>query len=222
MSVALDLTTTMVDEDELMQAVLGYLKKKNLTETETALRKEAKIQGDEDGLHMDKMKQVLTTYKSAQQQEKALAQFGSLCEFVENSLEMYRGELSLVIYPIFVLIYMELILSNQQKIAREFYDRYKGQIEEREEDLDQLATITSKEALIINTTFNQFRSNKYIVRMCKDSFNCLLSHLQCVEIGWLDRITSLGVAKLKNIAFEHYVWCSVVRKTHPIIMKLWN
>ena len=44
MSVALDLTTTMVDEDELMQAVLGYLKKKNLSETETALRKEAKIQ----------------------------------------------------------------------------------------------------------------------------------------------------------------------------------
>ena len=55
---------------------------------------------------------------------------------------------------------MELILSNQQKIAREFYDRYKVQIEEREEDLDQLATITSKEALIINTTFNQVQNIK--------------------------------------------------------------
>ena len=47
------------DDDELLQAVLGYLKKKNLGETEAALRKEADIQGDEDSLHVDKMKQVI-------------------------------------------------------------------------------------------------------------------------------------------------------------------
>lgn len=166
------------EDDELLQAVLSYLKKKNLGQTEQALRKEADIQGDEDSLHVDKMKQVLTSYKSAQHQERALSQFGALCQFVEKSLEMYRGELSLVIYPLFVQIYLELVLGNQPKLAREFYEKYKGQQEGREEDINELMTITSKEALQINTTFSHFRSNKYVVRMCKDSFNCLLSHLQ--------------------------------------------
>lgn len=171
-------TTTPGDDDQLLQAVLSYLKKKNLQQTEQALRKEADIQGDEDSLHVDKMKQVLTTYKSAQHQERALSQFGALCQFVEKSLEMYRGELSLIIYPLFVQIYLELILGNQPKLAREFYEKYKGQQEGREEDLTELTTITTKEALQLNTTFSHFRSNKYVIRMCKDSFNCLLSHLQ--------------------------------------------
>ena len=166
------------DDEQLLQAVLGYLKKKNLQETVTTLRKEADIHGDEDSMHIDKMKQVLTSYKSAQHQERALSQFGALCQFVEKSLEMYRGELSLVIYPLFVQIYLELIVGNQPKLAREFYEKYKGQQEGREEDLNELVTITTKEALQLNQTFFQFRSNKYVVRMCKDSFNCLLSHLQ--------------------------------------------
>ena len=170
--------TSTDDDEQLLQAVLSYLKKKNLQQTEQALRKEADIQGDEDSLHVDKMKQVLTTYKSAQHQERALSQFGALCQFVEKSLEMYRGELSLVIYPLFVQIYLELILGNQPKLAREFFEKYKGQQEGREDDLNELTTITTKEALQLNSTFSHFRSNKYVIRMCKDSFNCLLSHLQ--------------------------------------------
>lgn len=166
------------DDDQLLQAVLGYLKKKNLQETVCTLRKEADIHGDEDTMHIDKMKQVLTSYKSAQHQERALSQFGALCQFVEKSLEMYRGELSLVIYPLFVQIYLELIVGNQPKLAREFYEKYKEQQEGRMEDLNELVTITTKEALQLNQNFFQFRSNKYVVRMCKDSFNCLLSHLQ--------------------------------------------
>ena len=46
----------MAEKDELLQAVLGYLKKHNLSTTEQALRKEAEIQGDEDSLHVDKMR----------------------------------------------------------------------------------------------------------------------------------------------------------------------
>ena len=48
---------------------------------------------------------------------------------VEHSLDMYRHELALILYPVFVHMYLELVYNRHEAAAKRFVERY-GNIQE--------------------------------------------------------------------------------------------
>lgn len=92
---------------------------------------------------------------------------------------MFRSELSLLLYPVFVNLFIELVLSGHSKKAQEFfYGHHQKQESFYEEELLMLKSITSPQQMIKSEIFEVFRKNKFTIRISSDSFQCLVKHLQ--------------------------------------------
>ena len=105
--------------------------------------------------------------------------YSSLVDFVERSLDMYRSELSLLLYPVFVHLYLELVFSGHSHKAQQFFARHSQRQETfYEEEQLRLKSITTPQQMLHNDLVDNFRKNKFTIRISSDSFQCLVKHLQ--------------------------------------------
>ena len=106
-------SSNMLESSSTMQAIFAFLKKNNLTSTEEQLKAElAKVQGGASAPTVQpntEVGNVLAAYKSDDDPTSYEAAYSDLEVFVENSLDMYRHELALILYPVFVHMYLELV-----------------------------------------------------------------------------------------------------------------
>ncbi|XP_047138087.1 transcription initiation factor TFIID subunit 5 isoform X1 [Hydra vulgaris] len=176
---------TSLNEKHSLLAVLQFLRKKNLKEAEEALRKEAGLdsvlsQVNSDSLNEPDLSNVLSEYESEADPLRYEEYYEGLLNFVEKSLDVHKHELSLVLYPVFVHLYLECVYKGYINEAEKFYDKFsKYQESYRFEDLQILRLLKKKEHMISNNEYlNMFRSNKYVIRMARESFNVLKKYLQ--------------------------------------------
>lgn len=185
-----------LDKNSLL-AVLKFLKKNKLQETEQILRKEAKLLGDgalqEDAQTTSDVSSVLSTYKSEGDPDIYEDTYTSFKRFIEASLDSYRHELSMVLYPAFVHMYLELVYNEHQQQAVKFMERFGPEQEEYyQEDVKRLSCLTKKEHMKGNEFMDNFRSGQFTVRMSRDTYNFLKRYLQ-------DKKNTV----LQNIVQEH-------------------
>eukprot|EP00731_Ephydatia_muelleri_P020077 Em0012g902a len=103
----------------------------------------------------------------------------SLLDFVEKSLDLYRPELSLLVYPVFVHLYLDLVMGGLSDAAQHFFAKFQGKQETiYDDELTRLRSTTTPQQLVRSELFESFKKNKFTVRMCKDSLQCLVKHLQ--------------------------------------------
>lgn len=190
-----------LDKNSLL-AVLKFLKKNKLQETELILRKEAKLL--HDGLLQDDsaaqttgsasdVSSVLSTYKSEGDPDIYEDSYTSFKRFVEASLDSYRHELAMVLYPAFVHMYLELVYNEHERQAVKFMERFGPEQEEYyQEDVKRLGCLTKKEHMKGNEFMDNFRSGQFTVRMSRDTYNFLKRYLQ-------DKKNAV----LQNIVQEH-------------------
>lgn len=104
--------------------------------------------------------------------------YNTLRKWVETSLDMYKPELSKLLYPIFIHCYLELIHKGYSNYAKEFFDKFKSDHEILHgEELKQLSGISLPEHLNDNETSKKFRQYKYRIIISKTSMNLLLYFL---------------------------------------------
>lgn len=176
------------DEKQSLLAVLQFLKRKNLKEAEEVLRREAGLDqvssevaptatGEPD------LTNVLSEYQSDGDPLRYEEYYQSLQKFVEQSLDVHKHELSLVLYPVFVHLYLECVYKGYETEAERFYGKFsKCQESYRNEDLEKLNMMKKKDHLQSNNEIlNLFRSSKYVIKMARESFNVLKKHLQANE-----------------------------------------
>ena len=117
-------SSNMLESSSTMQAIFAFLKKNNLTSTEEQLKAElAKVQGGASAPTVQpntEVGNVLAAYKSDDDPTSYEAAYSDLEVFVENSLDMYRHELALILYPVFVHMYLELVYNQNEESARHF------------------------------------------------------------------------------------------------------
>lgn len=98
--------------------------------------------------------------------------------WVETSLDLYKPELTRLLYPLFVHCYLELVSKNYPKDAKIFYDKYKDDHEILHgEEVQKLAAISMPEHLKENKLSQAYRSNKYRILVSKTTMNLLLYFL---------------------------------------------
>ena len=104
--------------------------------------------------------------------------YNILRKWVETSLDLYKPELSRLLYPIFIHCYLELISKNFSSQAKEFFDKFKQDHEILHgSELKQLAGLSIADHLVENDLAQNYRKNKYKIIVSKTSMNLLLYFL---------------------------------------------
>ncbi|KFM77750.1 Transcription initiation factor TFIID subunit 5, partial [Stegodyphus mimosarum] len=164
-------------------AVLQFLKKHNLQETEAILRKETKLADDgkipESAQNGSDVSSVLSTYKSEGDPAIYEDTYVGLKKFIETALDTYRHELSMILYPVFVHMYLELVYNQHEAKAKYFMDKFGPEQEEYYlDDVKKLSCLTKKDHMKGNEFMDNFRSGQFTVRLSRDTYNFLKRHLQ--------------------------------------------
>lgn len=172
---------TATDKQTLF-AVLQFLKKHNLGDTEQILRKETGFFDEKLENHEQSdsdVTNVLSAYKSEGDPDIYEQTYNSLKSFVESALDVYRHELAMILYPAFVHMYLELVYNGHAQQAVKFMDKFgKEQEMYYKEDIDKLACVTKREHMKGNELMDNFRSSHFTVRMSRDTYAFLKRHLQ--------------------------------------------
>jgi len=181
-------TATLNNENEKksLLAVLQFLKKNNLKQAEEVLRREAgfdtvtvdAVPGSSE--NEPDLSNVLSEYESDADPLRYEEYYESLQEFVEKSLDTHKHELSLVLYPVFVHLYLECVYKGYETEAERFFSKFSAfQESYRKEDLEKLHLLNKRDHMQINNEYlHLFRSSKYVIKMARESFNVLKKHLQ--------------------------------------------
>lgn len=102
---------------------------------------------------------------------------------MEKSLDLYRSELTQLLYPIFVHMYLNLVARGYSEIAQQFFADHHG-IQESfyEHDLVRLQAVTLVQHMKGCELVENFRKNKYVIHLCTESYQSLKNHLQSHQL----------------------------------------
>ncbi|KAK3575934.1 hypothetical protein CHS0354_006251 [Potamilus streckersoni] len=186
-----DANKTDLSDKQTLLAVLQFLRKNNFKETEGLLKKESGITDDDvktDTAHpsASEVSYALAAYKSDDDPTLYDDHFTDLKAFIESCLDVHKVELSMILYPVFVHMYLELVFNQHEIHAKEFYEKFcMDQEDYYQEDLRKLSTVTKKEHMQENQLMDNFRSSKFIIKMSRDSYTHLKRHLQEKQLNLL-------------------------------------
>ncbi|XP_038049062.1 transcription initiation factor TFIID subunit 5-like [Patiria miniata] len=168
-------------DKQTLAAVLQFLRKNNLKDTEDLLKKEANIEETDEGVGTStdqEVTSVLSAYNSDGDPCMYEEFYRGLQNLIEASLDSSKSELSQVLYPVFVHMYLELVYNGHENQAKNFFASFsEDQEEHHQEDLIRLATFTKKEHMIHNELMMNYRTSKYVIRMCRNSYQALKRQL---------------------------------------------
>uniref|UniRef100_A0A1B6DPN1 TFIID subunit TAF5 NTD2 domain-containing protein n=1 Tax=Clastoptera arizonana TaxID=38151 RepID=A0A1B6DPN1_9HEMI len=114
---------TPIDKNNVL-AVLQLLKKYNLKETEESLKREANLSDIVATEAESEVSNVLSAYKSEGDPNVYEEAYTDLKKFVEGALDIYKHELGMILYPVFVHMYLELVYNGHEEKAIKFMDKF--------------------------------------------------------------------------------------------------
>ncbi|XP_076037366.1 transcription initiation factor TFIID subunit 5-like [Oratosquilla oratoria] len=183
----------IVDRNSLV-AVLQFLKKNNLKETEDLLRSEVKfydeVADSKVGVTGDtEVSSVLSAYKSEGDPAEYEDAYTGLQNFIEKSLDAYKHEVSLVLYPVFVHMYLELVYNGHEEASKSFMLKF-GPLQENfyQEDVHKLSLVKTEEHMKGYQIMDNFRASQFTVRISRDTYSHLKRYLSERGGGPVQRI----------------------------------
>ncbi len=117
---------------------------------------------------------MLSSYKSEGDPSLYSVVYNDLTRFIEGSLDIYRHELALILYPVFVHMYLELVYNGHEEAAKEFIANFGPRQESfYQEDIKKLSYITKREHMRGSELMENFRTSQFTVRMSRDTYTQL-------------------------------------------------
>ncbi|CAB4066849.1 TAF5 [Lepeophtheirus salmonis] len=175
-----------------LDSVLSFLRKHNLNKTEDLLKDEFKsdnksIPKSQDSNHPDattdnhddvkdqEESDVLRSYKSDEKNPLMYSHvYRELESFVERSVDLYKPELSQILYPVFVHMYLELVYNGHEGAAMEFIKTFGSKQESfYEEDVQKLSYMTKPRHMRGSELIENFQTAQFTVRMSRDTYTQL-------------------------------------------------
>lgn len=106
----------------------------------------------------------------------------ALSEWTENSLDLYKPELRRVLYPVFVHLYLDLIVKGMPTRAKAFFEEFApSHAVLHTQDLQKLSMVSLPSHLTDNDLAKAFKSNKYSIRVSRTTFDLLVYFLHEIE-----------------------------------------
>ena len=176
-----------MDDNEVNKIVLGYLHKKGYKQTETQFKEESRTTSLENAAFDIKNDQDSTVanyilfHHSGEPTNSSVYErsYSELKRWIENSLDLYKNELDLLLYPIFVHCYLDLVSRGNSAEAKTFLSKFKDDHSKLfDKEIFKLSSVTEPIHLKDNSIANMFRSNKYNLQLSNYSFELFISFLQ--------------------------------------------
>ncbi|KAH8909132.1 WD40 repeat-like protein [Coniochaeta sp. PMI_546] len=155
----------------LNQIVTDYLLKRGFTKTEAIFRQESRNLGP-DGKPVHVRAEDLGTKQYTQA-------FRLLRDWIEKNLDIYKLELSKLLWPTFVYSYLDLVEKGYSDDAKTYYETFKEEFEKaHSDDLKVLATVTLRQHVRENNVTKLYRANKYKIPLNVHVAGALFHFLQ--------------------------------------------
>lgn len=121
---------------------------------------------------------VLAAYKSEGDPEIYENSYLELRRFVEESLDIYKHELGLILYPVFVHMYLELVYNGHENQAKSLMEKFGPEQEHYyQDDLRKMGMVTKSDQMSGNDLTDNLKSNEFIIRISRDTLSLLKRHL---------------------------------------------
>ncbi|PHH90371.1 hypothetical protein CDD83_3857 [Cordyceps sp. RAO-2017] len=158
-----------MSNQNLNQIVTDYLLKRGFNRTEEVFREESKHLGP-DGKPIQQLANM-----GPKKYQKA---FKLVKDWVDNNLDLYKFELSKVLWPIFVYSFLALVKNGYTEDAKAFLKDLGHHFKPaHDDDLKNFATITLPQHIDENPTAKLYKENKYRIPLNEhatgDFFNFL-------------------------------------------------
>ncbi|KAL7022472.1 hypothetical protein ACKWTF_012254 [Chironomus riparius] len=179
---------SVINKNDIL-AVLQVLKRYKFKDTENTLKKEANLPDIPEILTHDASDSVFETYQSEGDPDTYVACYSELRKFVDSSLDDNKFELSMILYPVFVHMYIELVYNNHEDQARVMMEKFGPEQEYYyQDDIKRLAMTTKRNQMSGNDITDTFKSNEFIIRISRDTLSLLKQHLQEMKANVLINI----------------------------------
>lgn len=104
--------------------------------------------------------------------------YSMLRKWVESSLDLYKPELSRVLYPLFIHCFLDLITKGYEVKAKQFFDKYKSDhLILHGVEVRKFAGLSLPEHIQENEVAVAYRKHRYRILVSKTSLNLLLYFL---------------------------------------------
>ncbi|KAJ4329067.1 Transcription initiation factor TFIID subunit 5 [Fusarium piperis] len=159
-----------MSNQNLNQIVTDYLLKRGFNRTEEVFRQESKHLGP-DGKPIYQLANL-----GPKKYQRA---FNLLREWVENNLDIYKFELSKLLWPIFVYSFLELVNNSYTEDAKTFLREVGPHFQPvHADDLKTFATVTLPQHVNENPMTKLYRENKYRIPLNQHASGDLFNFLE--------------------------------------------
>lgn len=105
--------------------------------------------------------------------------FASLCQFVQGSLALHRNELQQTLWPIFVHVYLDLILAGEPNLASRVLSKSGPEFRFQQSDmLRKLGSIKIADHVLQDAAIARWRHERYLVPLTERGWGLLQGWLQ--------------------------------------------
>ncbi|KAH0599043.1 hypothetical protein MHUMG1_03157 [Metarhizium humberi] len=159
-----------MSNQNLNQIVTDYLLKRGFNRTEEVFRQESKHLGP-DGKPIQQLANI-----GPKKYQKA---FKLLKEWVDNNLELYKFELSKLLWPMFVYAFLELAGHGYAEDAKTFLKELSSYFQPvHADDLKTFSTIALPQHVAENPTAKLYKENKYRIPLNQHATGDLFNFLE--------------------------------------------
>lgn len=137
----------------------------------------------------------------------------ALSEWTENSLDLYKPELRRVLYPVFVHLYLDLIVKGMPAQAKAFFEEFAPSHSVlHTQDLQKLAMVSLPSHLTDNELAKAFKFNKYSIKVSRTTFDLLVYFLHEIEesggsiiIRIINQYIKANITTVRPSRFDHEI-----------------
>ncbi|CCC68304.1 hypothetical protein NCAS_0B02200 [Naumovozyma castellii] len=109
--------------------------------------------------------------------ESYIRAYSMLKSWVDSSLEIYRPELHYILYPIFIYLFLNLVIKDPV-VARRFFDKFSSDFRILHgTEINRLFSVNSVDHIKENEVASAFQSNRYRITISRTTLNLLLYFL---------------------------------------------
>ena len=120
--------------------------------------------------------------------------FSLLKRFIDQSLDEVRSELVRVLFPIFVCLFLNMVLKKFMTEALEFLNTNKGEfLPEHKNDIAALETVHDLQRLE-DPEVSKYQKNKFFVKMSRHSYTLLKYQVDFGELNLIMHIMNLNIS----------------------------
>ena len=120
--------------------------------------------------------------------------FNKLKTFIEQSLDEVRSELDRVLFPIFVCLFLNMVLKKFLVEALEFLNTNKGEfLPHHKNDIAVLETVQDLQRLE-DPEISKYMKNKFYVKMSRHSYTLLKYQVDFCELNLIMHIMNLNIS----------------------------